>query len=77
MPEERVVGKRIVLEHANGMMQILGWVPDQPADYIGPEAGVTINGQPVALNLITSKRTYHLYRRLMLPGVPTFDPRQR
>ena len=74
--------RRIVLQHPNGIYQILGIGPvdeqgndTMPDDYIPMEAGVTIKGIPTEINLVTSKRTYWLYKPVVAPQ-HTFDERQ-
>lgn len=61
-------GKRLVLLHQNGLHQILGWCEGQPKELLAEDAGVTINGQPVALNLVACKRTYYIYKQVMVPA---------
>lgn len=80
--------KRIVLQHPSGLMQILGVVDEQPVALLPAEAGVRINGEPAALNLVAAKRSYFLYKPLMAPQReaqmlheeperPLYDPRQQ
>lgn len=70
--------KRIVLQHPSGLHQILGRLEPEEAvpEFVDYDKGVTIEGKPVALNLVTVKGHYILYRPLMLPSDrPTFKRR--
>jgi len=72
--------KRIVVEHPSGLHQILGIGPkdEQPEAFISIKEGVEIDGVLSALNLVAAKRSYWLYRPLMLPEKTTrYDPAQR
>lgn len=53
--------KRIVLDHGDGVSQILGTATEQPADLI------TVNGQPWCLVGCRRGRAYH-YKPLMSPS---------
>jgi hypothetical protein len=67
--------KRIVVEHANGIMQICGLVSEgQPDEYITRD----ISGWEYDVQLVASKPRYWLYRAVQKPaGLGTFNPAQR
>lgn len=80
----RPFDKRLVLLHLNGPLagihQITGarsqlGHPDQPP----PTAlAITREGKEVPVGLVASKRTYWLYKEVMVPqGLGTFDRAQR
>lgn len=77
--------KRIVLQHASGLTQILGVGPvddkgndEQPQTFIPVTEGVECDGKVQPLNLVASRRSYWLYKPLMLPmRAKDFNPRQR
>lgn len=62
-------------------MQIMGVGPEdgsQPDELIPEEAGVLIDGRPVAVNLVACKPTYWLYRPVMKPeSTKVYDRNQR
>ena len=52
--------KRIVLQHPDGMMEIIGMSEVQPPDLISTPGG--------PINLVAVKRSYYLYRPVMSPS---------
>jgi hypothetical protein len=68
--------KRIVLQHQSGLMQILGVGPaeGQPREM----EATLISGKLTEVNLVAAKRTYGLYRPVMMPEKrKTFNKEQR
>jgi hypothetical protein len=54
--------KRIVLQHRNGLHQIIGWAETQPAPLLD-------GGDEGQFNLVALKRgTYYLYKPVMSPS---------
>lgn len=71
--------KRVVLKHPSGLHQILGTTDEQPDAFAGPEAGITINGERVAVNLVAAKPRFYLYTVVQAPmkRVDEFHTQQR
>ena len=67
--------KRVVVEHASGIMQICGLVSEgQPDEFIP----ASVSGWDYDVNLVASKTRYWLYRAVQKPeGLGTFNPSQR
>lgn len=69
--------KRIVLKHPNGLYQIIGASPEQPASFLTLQRA-TVDGQDMPINLVASKPRYYLFTVPMKPaGLGTFDARQQ
>jgi hypothetical protein len=67
--------KRVVVEHANGIVQICGLVSEGQPDSLIPAA---ISGWDYDVALVASKTRYWLYRAVVPPeGLGTFNPNQQ
>ena len=67
--------RRIVLQHPDGLMQILGHAPTQPPEVMA----LPIEGaEPLVVNLVAVKPRYYLYKPMLeKPGLLKFNEHQQ
>lgn len=77
LPGPRPLLKRIVLQHPNGLSQILGTSVEQPAAFLELQRA-TIDGQSLPINLVRVTPRAYIYTVVQKPaGLGTFHEQQR